>query len=46
MVFSSGAICLTRALRRTHGLKTEIWDLNFSQLSDMAPEPPIQTPFS
>ncbi len=29
------------SLRRTHGLKTEIWDLNFSQLSDMAPEPPI-----
>lgn len=29
------------SLRRTHGLNAEIWDLNFSQLKDAAPEPPI-----
>lgn len=29
------------SLRRTHGLKAEIWDFNFEELKTAAPEPPI-----
>lgn len=31
------------SLRRTHGLRTEIWHLNYSQLEEVVPDPPIPT---
>lgn len=31
------------SLRRTHGLDMDIWDLNYSQLAEFVPDPPIPT---